>query len=69
MAFQTNVVVQGGRLSSVKVMLAAPIGSIYATQFSTYVVGDQVDTRDLLVHLTDICQNDSVELAIFAHLK
>jgi hypothetical protein len=33
------------------------------------VVRDQVDTRDLLVHLVDVGEDNSVELAILGHLE
>lgn len=33
------------------------------------IVGDQVDTRDLLEHLVDVRQADTVELAVVAHLE
>jgi hypothetical protein len=33
------------------------------------VVRDQVDTRDLLVHLVDVGEDNSVELAVFGHLE
>jgi hypothetical protein len=33
------------------------------------IVRDQIDTRDLLVHLVDVGENNSVELAVFSHLE
>lgn len=33
------------------------------------VVRDQVDARNLLVHLVDVGEDDSVEFAIFGHLE
>jgi hypothetical protein len=37
--------------------------------FCKGIVRDQVDTRDLLVHLVDIGEDNSVELAVFGHLE
>ena len=31
------------------------------------IVGDQVDTRDLLEHLVDVCQDDTMQVAVFIH--
>jgi hypothetical protein len=37
--------------------------------FQWGVVRNQVDTRDLLVHLVDVGEDNSVEFAIFGHLE
>lgn len=36
---------------------------------TTYIICDEIDARNLLVHLNDIGERDSVEFAILGHLE
>lgn len=36
---------------------------------STDIVGDEIDSRNLLKHLVDVGECDTVELSVFAHLE
>lgn len=65
---------QLGSVSATKTNIRVDVGRLHMSAKSrlaggTYIVGDQVDARNLLEHLVDVGESNTVEFAVLGHVK